>query len=216
MSAPAGPAVLPEDACELDHRDRPWRLAVGYGLLSTRLVSASAPEAALDEQVATVRFTRRSSPTSVWGMGLGLVTRGSLSMPSEAWSLGPGALIDGQWMRVLRDGAAGGPWVTGSLSGSVAVARASGAAEGWLTSVDLRGTLVAGTVLFGRIAPYAALSAFGGPVFYPGSIMRFAGDAYHLRPAVGLVGMLPGHLDLTLDVAPVLERGANVTIGYAL
>lgn len=211
--------MLPQDACDLDHRDRPWRLAAGYGYVSTGL-RLSDGLAGFTEQVATLRLTRRLDEQRSWGAGLGGIAAGRLSMPGEAWAMGPGAIVDGMMTWVLRDGATGGPWVTGTASASVGVARAKreggGRADTTIVSADVRGSVVAGTVLFGRFAPYAACSLFGGPVFMPrGGGRVVAGDRTHVRPALGLVVLLPWHLDASVDVAPVGEAGVVASVGTA-
>ena len=79
-------------------------------------------------------------------------------------------------------------------------------------AVDLRVRLTVGKTFFDTLSPYAAVAAFGGPVFwnYRGSV-TLGTDRNHYAIALGAVVSLPRGLDTFAEVAPLGERG--VTIG---
>jgi hypothetical protein len=117
------------------------------------------------------------------------------------------------------DGGGAAPLVMGTLSAGVSRAHTTTSAPSEatvLTAVDVRaGAMIGKTlpVLGGSTTPYAALRAFGGPVFWRVDERPVTGtDKYHYQPAVGaVIAIAP--VDVFVEWAFAGERAISAGIG---
>jgi hypothetical protein len=81
--------------------------------------------------------------------------------------------------------------------------------------VDGRFGATLGKTFAGVVSPYLSLRVFGGPVILDelDADAAIGTDKYHVQPAIGLVFLLPGGIDIYADVAPVLERSILGGVG---
>ena len=100
------------------------------------------------------------------------------------------------------------PLVAVALTASAAHASVEGDS---FTSTDLKLAATAAWPLEGVVAPYLSAAAFGGPIFYRGSI---GGDRYHYQVLAGVAAALPGGFDLFLEGSPVGARVLSGGAGY--
>lgn len=104
-----------------------------------------------------------------------------------------------------------GPAPLVAVALTAAAARASVAGDSF-TSTDLKLAVTAAWPIAGTVAPYLSAAAFGGPIFYRGSV---GGDRYHYQALAGLAVALPRGFDLFAEGSPVgarsLSGGAGLT-----
>jgi hypothetical protein len=162
------------------------------------------------EQLAiSASFELHLSERHTLQFGAGGIVAGSLTVHDVRYELSPGATASIGWsMLVLKPrGAVPFVSVAASLSGS-GIATNAGA----YVALDIRAAITAGWVIYDRFTPYAAVRAFGGPVFWRGQIGT---DAYHYQVAGGFVLGLSGGLDLTCEIVPLGEQSVSVGFGYS-
>lgn len=97
------------------------------------------------------------------------------------------------------------------LSGSLAVSGLRAPAGDYL-AVDGRVGVAAGYTLQERLTPYLVARAFGGPVFYDGSVGT---DLFHYQLGAGLVVGLPLGLDLSFEGVPLGEQRLTLGLGFS-
>jgi hypothetical protein len=97
------------------------------------------------------------------------------------------------------------------LSGSIAFS-AMKAALGAYEALDARVGVAAGYTFFDRLTPYLTARAFGGPVFYGGSVGT---DLFHYQVGLGFVVGLPWGLDLSAELIPLGEQRVTAGVGLS-
>lgn len=155
-------------------------------------------------------------------LGAGYVPGGAVEAGDRFYAVAAGALASGggSWRVVEDEGYA--PYVV--FSASLAVLRAALAddsvpaspARASYVAVDGRFGATVGKTFSGVVSPYLSLRVFGGPVFFDDGLdVKLGTDRYHVQPAAGVVGILPGGVDIFVEIAPVLERSFSGGLGYA-
>jgi hypothetical protein len=148
------------------------------------------------------------------------VLGGSIELGAAEHAIGAGWVSALAYSYRLLDERGARPFVL--LSGSFGATSSTttldtpGAHTERLFAVDLRAGVAAGYTIAGKLHPYAALRAFGGPISW--RIDRddaLGSDDYHYQPALGLVLTLPP-VDLHVEGAFVGERQILVGAGLAL
>ncbi len=85
-----------------------------------------------------------------------------------------------------------------------------------LSALDARASFTIGKLFGGVIAPYGAVRAFGGPVFWQrGGEHVIGGDVYHFQIGAGLLATT-GRVDGFFELMPAGERSATVGVALAL
>ncbi len=134
---------------------------------------------------------------------------GELAQGPERFILGPGfAASFAASFLALEQGKA---WPFISLSGSLAVSAARSVPTPYV-AVDLRLGAAVGYTIAQRFTPYAAVRVFGGPVFWNDGAF---GDAFHVQAGLGAVVGLPAGFDLALEVVPLGEQRATLSVGVS-
>jgi hypothetical protein len=204
-------------------------VGASYGVFGSELVFGEL-EGSISRRAAMAAFQYRLRPELSLQVGAGMGHGGSLVIdgglgPEDATAVPvrhemlPGwvATLSGSW-RVL-DGAASRPLLllTMTVGASGARTREEGTAESVAyTALDARLGVMVGKTLFDRITPYAALRAFGGPIFW-----QFRGedrtgtDRYHYQVGLGLSASLPAQLDVFVEGVPLGERALVLGAGVA-
>lgn len=89
------------------------------------------------------------------------------------------------------------------------------AAHGSYLGLDVRFGATVGKTFFGWLSPYAAARVFGGPVIWSqGDGSKLGSDRFHVQGALGVVFILPEHLDLFIEGSPGGEQGGFGGIGW--
>lgn len=225
MSAPVGPAGT---ICKGDDDDEAARPPVGRAGVAVGWSRASLVfdegDATVDHLavVASMDFFTRGSTT--YQLATGSFVTGTLTTDDDGVErqMGPGWLVSGgaTW-RVVDPTEGAVPYVLLSLTFG---------ATGTRTFADppdtrrepLRGSYVAIDARFGAtvgktfgdvVSPYAAVRAFGGPVFWTeGGETTSGTDRYHVQLAGG-VALLLAPIDLFVEGAPLGEVGVSGGVG---
>lgn len=119
---------------------------------------------------------------------------------------GPGAVgsLGVSWLVLEQKDAR--PFV--QLSGSLAVSGLRVASD--YLAIDGRIGVAAGYTIQERLTPYLVARAFGGPVFYAGSVGT---DLFHYQLGAGVVVGLPLGLDLSFEGIPLGEQRLTLGLG---
>ncbi len=166
-------------------------------------IDLGARDLALDERSAGLTATRHLDARRSVGVAAGVILDGTATPEGElAQDIGYGGLlaVSGTWLAVLERPRR--PFV--QLAGSLSVSTTTES----LTSIDGRVGAIVGKS-FGPVVPYAAVRAFGGPVFWDGDA---GGDRYHVSIGAGLTVRLPAHLGVFVEVMPLGEQAASAGV----
>jgi hypothetical protein len=153
-------------------------------------------------------------------LGAGYVFSGALEVGARRYDVEAGALVlvGASWRVVNDEGAI--PYVV--FSASLGAMRASlhdlrdadQPSSASYVAIDGRFGATLGKTFADIVSPYIALRVFGGPVFYDDDVeVRVGTDRYHVQPALGVVGIVPGVLDVFFEGAPVLEQAISGGVG---
>lgn len=165
----------------------------------------------------------RLSPRTTLQLAGGGVFGGALEGLGQRWTLGPGWLAAGAFSWTALDGQGDAPFVIFSASLGVSGARTelqrprvAAPPTATLLAVDGRFGLTVGKAFWQRVAPYASVRAFGGPVYWEIAGEDVLGtDRNHYQVAGGVTVILPQGLDVYAELAPFGERAVAVGAGVA-
>lgn len=192
-------------------KTRDWRVAAAFATTSSVVVFSDGSQPELRRSVVTASMERRLAEKWTLHIGGGASHDGELEFGGVRHALSHGPVVLASVSYRL---AAGPPWLLIAGSASFATtATASSREQARLTACDARASFTLGTTLGKAIAPYAALRAFAGPVFWRHRGEAVLGsDRYHLQLAAGILATTRW-LDAFVEIAPVGER--SVTVGVA-
>src|SRR5262249_42790802 len=136
------------------------------------------------------------------------------------YRIAPGWLVSFSYARRLLEGRGRAPFLLIGISGAASGAGTSPErprakiTSGALYALDVRAGRTVGKTFWNTLSPYAAVRAFGGPVFwgYKGAT-AFGTDKYHYQLALGMVAALPSRFDVYAEVAPLGERAVVIGAG---
>jgi hypothetical protein len=159
---------------------------------------------AVEQQVVTATLGNFATPRFGWSIGAGAVVGGTIAGRDVAGGATLGGTLT--WLPVYESKRR--PFVGFTTSLGVAIVRANddtNQTRSW-SAIDIRGGVMAGKT-FGRLVPYVAARAFGGPVIWRSAGERVVGfDRYHLTLGGGLVIRLPRNFNVTLEAMPLGEQ----------
>jgi hypothetical protein len=181
-----------------------WQVTATVDTMSTTIVFSDVG-IPLHETAATLTLGHFATPRFGWSVTGGAVVAGSI----ESRDVGAGATVGASvsWLPVYEQ--ARRPFV--GLSGSLGTALIRGTADDGSSRLwsawDVRAGVIAGKTFAQHIVPYAAVRAFGGPVFwYRAGASVTGSDRYHVTAGAGLTLRLPARLDVTLEAMPLGEQ----------
>jgi hypothetical protein len=145
--------------------------------------------------------TRRLALQASAGVGFG----GELRMNDVSYEFSAGPTAAAGVVYTLLEGR---PFValSGVFSAAFAQTRAAGEPADSYTALDLRIGLIAGTVLFDVLVPYAVVRAFGGPVFWQG---HTGTDVHHYQLGAGLTVRPLEFWSISLEGVPLGEQALS-------
>lgn len=195
------------------------RVAASYAYTSTTLLFGQGRRADLTRHAAFVLTELPLSSTVGLRFGAGGIFGGDLvkNQSRGRSSFGPGVTaFVGIASTIVREQASV-PFlqVSATLSGSRARTEDSVDPRDApsFTAFDLRGAAIVGKTLGEAVVPYAALRAFGGPIFYRFLAAEVTGtDLYKYQVGGGLAVHL-GPVDAFVEGIPFGERGASSGLG---
>jgi hypothetical protein len=177
----------------------------------------------------TASVDYRFSPVMTFGGGLGAGLGGVIGLPgstpaapSRRFLITPGWEVTLSYSLRILDGRRARPFMVLGISGggSGAWTRQEEATGGTLPGAsgfyafDIRGGLIVGKTLWNTLSPYAAVRAFGGPVFWSVEGSTHLGtDEYHFQLGGGLVTALPHGFDVFVEGVPLGERAMTLGAG---
>ena len=163
---------------------------------------------ALRETAATATIGHFATARLGWSVTAGGIVAGSI----EGRDVRGGATVGGSLSYLALYEGAARPFVALSASAGTALIRGvadDGAVHTW-SAWDVRAGALAGKTFAKRLVPYAAVRAFGGPVFWHRAAASTTGtDRYHVTAGLGLTLRLPARVDLTVEVMPLGEQSAT-------
>ncbi len=165
----------------------------------------------LRETAVTATLAHFARPAFGWSVTAGGVVAGSV----EGRSMHGGGTIAGavDWLVVYERERRPFVALTASLGTAVIRATADDGSTRTFSPWDLRGGAMVGKTLYGHVVPYAAVRAFGGPVFWTrGGASVTGSDRYHVTAGLGVIVRLPARLDLSVEAMPLGERSATGAI----
>jgi hypothetical protein len=174
----------------------------------------------IERRAVNASLDYRLSATTTVSLGGGAGLGGRMILNDTRYTISPGWLVTASYSRLLLEGRGALPFLLlgTSVGGSGASTRrlSSGGAMSSssvsLYAFDVRVGLTVGKTFWNAISPYAAVRAFGGPVFWNiDGQTRSGTDRLHFQVAAGMVSSLPGGVDLFAEGSPGGERA--VTIG---
>jgi hypothetical protein len=202
-------------SCSLEEHEeelRPrWQLGAAGAYTSTalRFGEDSRAEQTRYAVVATGVYapTRRLALQASAGVGFA----GELRMDDVSYEFGAGPTVAAGVVYTLLEGR---PFValSGVLSAAFARTRAAGESAESYTALDLRAGLIAGTVLFDVLVPYAVVRVFGGPVFWQGDTGT---DVYHYQLGAGLTLRPLEAWSISLEGVPLGEQALSAGTAIA-
>ncbi len=173
---------------------------------------------AVDLQQSNVTLSVGRHVGSRWGviLAVGAIVNGSATVAVHEGDVGAGGMasVSGSWLAVYER--ARRPYVAFSLTAgaSTSTAVADDDRRRRLTAADLRAGVMAGKT-FGRLVPFAAARAFGGPVYWRlGGQRVTGGDVHHYAIGAGFTLRLPSRLDLVAELMAVGEQSATAGVTY--
>jgi hypothetical protein len=151
--------------------------------------------------------TRRLAFQASAGVGLG----GELRLADVPYEFSAGPTMAAGVVYTLLEGR---PFValSGVFSAAFARTQAAGEDSQSYSAIDLRVGLIAGTVLFDVLVPYAVVRAFGGPVFWQG---RTGTDVHHYQLGAGLTLRPLEWLSVSLEGVPLGEQALSAGASIA-
>jgi hypothetical protein len=191
------------------------RVGATYSYAQTILSFSNGTRADFERHAAAITSEVQLSTRSSVQLGAGGIADGRLTA-DRAYSVGPGWIAFGAYAyRIVEDRGAV-PFVLGSVSAGMSVARTSAGSESaHLAGYDVRAGLLAGKT-FGPVTPYLAARVFGGPVLWRERNIDVTGtDKFHYQPAVGAALSL-GRLDVSFEWAFAGERAVTAGLGITL
>jgi hypothetical protein len=201
-------------SCSLEEHEeelRPrWQLGAAGVYTSTALSFGEGLRA--DQSRYAVVATGVYAPTRRFSLqaSAGVGFAGELRMNDVSYEFSTGPTMAAGVVYTLVEGR---PFVavSGVLSAAFATTRAAGEPSESYSALDLRIGLIAGTVLFDVLVPYAVVRAFGGPVFWQG---HTGTDVHHYQLGAGLTLRPVEWLSISLEGVPLgeqaLSAGASV------
>jgi hypothetical protein len=209
-----------------------WRIAATYAASATTILFKDGG-VDLRRRAASVALERRIGERWTVQLAGGASIDGDLvqreatdepeapETPAPRHRLLPGPIAVAGFGYRLLDGAGRAPWlvVGASLAFTTGATRSSFANGRW-TALDLRGSLVLGKTFGNAIAPYIALRAFGGPVFWnvvsgDSDDTRLGTDLHHVTFGGGCL-VTTGRVDAFFEVLPLGERSASFGMAVSL
>jgi hypothetical protein len=166
-------------------------------------------DVALRETAATATLGHFATARFGWSITAGGIVAGSI----ERRDVHGGGTIAGGVSYLALYEAAVRPFVAVSASLGTALVRGvadDGSSQRW-SAWDVRGGGLVGKTFARHLVTYAAVRAFGGPVFWHRAGAAVVGsDRYHVTAGVGLTLRLPARVDVTAEVMPLGEQSATV------
>ena len=167
----------------------------------------------LRETAATLTIGDFPTARFGWSVTAGGIVTGSI----DGRDVRGGGTLGGSatWLAVYERAAR--PFVAVSASLGTALIRGvadDGSTHAW-SAWDLRGGAIVGKTFAGRLVPYLAARAFGGPVFWHrGTASETGTDRYHVTVGLGVTVRMPARFDVTLEVMPLGERSATAGLTW--
>jgi hypothetical protein len=219
----SGGGVAGISACSLEEHEeeiRPkWRLGASYSFTSTaiRFSDDIKPEETRDNVLVTLAY--RPSRRLTLELGAGSLIGGKLRIQDVDYDFSPGLLtMLGGSYRVL-DALGTRPFVlfTGQAAFIAATTRENGSAASpsvGYHAFDVRLGAVVGWTLFNVLSPYAAVRAFGGPVYWQyGGASVTGTDTHHYQVGGGLSVLIARRVDAFVEGVPLGELGVSAGAG---
>jgi hypothetical protein len=204
-----------------------WRAGASYGYSWSDLAFTDGVEPAIGRRAAVVTVERRMTPAFTLQLGAGASLWGELVMDDREapggrarYLLSPGWLASISASIRLVDGAGARPFVllsgTLSASGASTARELAGAPSGSFYAFDIRAGATIGKTLWQVVSPYAAVRAFGGPIFWhTGGETRLGTDRYHFQIAAGAAVNLHASVDVFAEIVPLGERAVTLGAGVS-
>lgn len=161
-------------------------------------------------------FEWRALDDLTLAIAAGAALDGDLAVAGRRHEIGAGPVGSLGVAYRLLDGEGWEPFLLVGGTFSATTARTTrGDEDGRLTAVDLRASLTVGEIFFDRLAPYVALRAFGGPIFWEhAGAGRTGSDRTHVQ--VGFGGLVTtGVVDAFVEIAPLGERALSTGLAVA-
>jgi hypothetical protein len=196
-------------------------VGAAFGSSGANLTFKGAPDILLERRAASVAADYRLGPETTLSLGAGAGLGGVITADGGArYRLAPGWLVSFSYARRFLEGRGRAPFLLMGLSAAASGAgtsperAGSRITSGAFYAIDVRAGLTVGKTFWNTLSPYAAVRAFGGPVFwgYKGAT-AFGTDKYHYQIALGMVTALPSQFDLYAEVAPLGERAVVIGAG---
>jgi hypothetical protein len=178
----------------------------------------------VERHAVTASVDYRLSPTSTIGGGIGAGLGGLMTVGVRRFVVLPGWEFTFSYSRRLLDGRGKAPFLVFGISGGGSGASTReqvhagygpvpSGTEG-LYAFDVRAALTVGKTFWNTLSPYAAVRAFGGPVFWSYDGKSLLGtDQYHVQVGGGLVTALPRGFDVFVEGVPLGERAVTLGAG---
>jgi len=191
-----------------------WQLAGSFGGMSTDIVFDGVRVRA-EELSATATVGHFATPRLGWAVSAGGITGGSIEGRDLAGGAALGVTLS--WLPVYERARRPFVGATASLSTALASATSDDGSSRLWSAWDLRVGAMVGKTFAGRLVPYVAARAFGGPVFWRrGGARVVGGDRYHVTAGAGLTVRLPPRVDLSVEVMPLGGRSAVAGVTWHL
>jgi hypothetical protein len=200
--------------------DAPPRFHVslsGGGFVTTLLFDER--EVRLSQRTSFVSGSWQRSPAVSLNASLGVIWDGEVEAEgAAAGDVGRGgALAIGATWLVVFEGERR-PFV--QLSGTAGVSTTSAVSDDStavrMSAGDLRGGVLVGKTFWERVTMFAAVRAFGGPVFWRLRGKSVVGtDKHHVSAGLGAIVRLPTNLDVFVELMPLGEQSLSLGAGVS-
>ena len=200
-----------------DDRPRAFRVGVDGGGARTTIRFANGPAVALQQASLLARVEWMLRPRLALFAGAGSVVAGTVRAEGADHSLRPGwmATAGVAWLAVNETSRR--PFVSASAMLGYLGAHTrldDNSPEVPWRAADVRVGVTVGKT-FGRVRPYAAARAFGGPVSWHLDGQSITGtDSHHYQLGAGIALDLPAYFDVSLEAVPLGEQGLAAGLGY--
>lgn len=215
---PAGPAGGSADsATKLE-------LGIGYGFFRTD-VSFDGHESDAKMGAHMVVLTGTTPLSKDWSLSaiLGATLGGQLVFSSSdtTHAIGQGAVVGVAFERQWLPQTASSPFLSTGFKLAASFSPSVGHANEELLAIDLRASVTVGKTLAGLLTPYLSARVFGGPIIWLRRSQTLWGtDRYHVQLALGMTLRIPVDVEraisLSLDVSPMFERSASISVNFDL